>query len=187
MESSFWFHIVNVILHSLSTMLFTRICSKVAGFRSNYSLIAGIFFAVHPIHTESKFLPVSINTSAWCSIFSIQRCIRNCRQSGTFRMYIFLAFVFILSWVRTWWYFVHFHLISNMKSLQQPQHERPGRPFFVDQYSFGGIGYVSQRKWINSFHRQLSLWLLPKLVNAKKDNSRRSVEPRQLQIRETNV
>lgn len=54
-ESAFWFHIVNVLLHGLSSILFTRICSKVCGFKRNYSLIAGIFFAVHPIHTESKF------------------------------------------------------------------------------------------------------------------------------------
>lgn len=63
MESAFWFHIVNVVLHSLSSILFTRICSKVAGFKPNYSLLAGIFFAVHPIHTESKLLIITSSTS----------------------------------------------------------------------------------------------------------------------------
>lgn len=75
MESAFWFHIVNVILHSLSSILFTRICSKVAGFKPNYSLIAGVLFAVHPIHTECKFqhvvstLPVIIYTFLLFFIF----------------------------------------------------------------------------------------------------------------------
>jgi hypothetical protein len=102
MESAFWFHIVNVALHSFSSILFTRICSQVAGFKPNYSLIAGIFFAVHPIHTESKFQHVVLHFPSLLplSAFSPLRRIGHCRKSGTFRMYVLLAFLSFLSWVR---------------------------------------------------------------------------------------
>lgn len=54
METAFWFHVVNVLLHSISSILFTKICYEVIGFKKKYCLLAGIFFAIHPIHTESK-------------------------------------------------------------------------------------------------------------------------------------
>lgn len=54
METAFWFHVVNVLLHSISSILFTKICYEVIGFKRKYCLLAGIFFAIHPIHTESK-------------------------------------------------------------------------------------------------------------------------------------
>lgn len=106
MESAFWFHIVNVILHILSSILFTRICSNVAGFKRNFSLIAGIFFAVHPIHTESKFTshkqssPTPHSSRFFFFSSPLVRCIRNCRTGGTLRMFFILAFVSFVSWVR---------------------------------------------------------------------------------------
>lgn len=60
MESAFWFHVVNVLLHSIASMLFTKICYEVIGFKRKYCLLAGIFFAIHPIHTESKSFFFSI-------------------------------------------------------------------------------------------------------------------------------
>lgn len=54
METAFWFHVVNVVLHVIASILFTKICSDVIGLRRKFCLLAGIFFAIHPIHTESE-------------------------------------------------------------------------------------------------------------------------------------
>lgn len=54
METAFWFHVVNVVLHAIASILFTKICSDVIGFKRKFCLLAGIFFAIHPIHTESE-------------------------------------------------------------------------------------------------------------------------------------
>ncbi|XP_015369307.1 PREDICTED: transmembrane and TPR repeat-containing protein 1-like [Diuraphis noxia] len=48
-----WFHVVNVILHGFCSVLFARLCISVAGLKHKYGLLAGIVFAVHPIHTEA--------------------------------------------------------------------------------------------------------------------------------------
>lgn len=48
-----WFHVVNVVLHGLCSVLFARLCISVAGLQQKYGLLAGILFAVHPIHTEA--------------------------------------------------------------------------------------------------------------------------------------
>lgn len=54
METAFWFHVVNVVLHAIASILFTKICSDVIGLKRKFCLLAGIFFAIHPIHTESE-------------------------------------------------------------------------------------------------------------------------------------
>lgn len=48
-----WFHVINVVLHGLCSVLFARLCISVAGLQQKYGLLAGILFAVHPIHTEA--------------------------------------------------------------------------------------------------------------------------------------
>lgn len=48
-----WFHFTNILMHSIVCILFTRVCIIVAGLRDNFAIIAGILFAVHPIHTEA--------------------------------------------------------------------------------------------------------------------------------------
>uniref|UniRef100_A0A182P1V1 Uncharacterized protein n=1 Tax=Anopheles epiroticus TaxID=199890 RepID=A0A182P1V1_9DIPT len=50
---SVWFHATNVALHAAATMLFTRVCLTIAGLRKNFAILAGVLFAVHPIHTEA--------------------------------------------------------------------------------------------------------------------------------------
>ncbi|XP_052873256.1 protein O-mannosyl-transferase TMTC1-like [Anopheles cruzii] len=50
---SIWFHATNVALHAAATVLFTRVCLTIAGLRRNFAILAGILFAVHPIHTEA--------------------------------------------------------------------------------------------------------------------------------------
>ena len=49
----FWFHLTNVLLHAAVCMLFTRVCITVAGLKRNFAAMAGVLFAVHPIHTEA--------------------------------------------------------------------------------------------------------------------------------------
>lgn len=48
-----WFHVTNVLLHTIASVLFTRVCTVVAGLRRNFATLAGVLFAVHPIHTEA--------------------------------------------------------------------------------------------------------------------------------------
>uniref|UniRef100_A0A182VCE3 DUF1736 domain-containing protein n=1 Tax=Anopheles merus TaxID=30066 RepID=A0A182VCE3_ANOME len=50
---SVWFHATNVALHAAATVLFTRVCLTIAGLRQNFAILAGVLFAVHPIHTEA--------------------------------------------------------------------------------------------------------------------------------------
>lgn len=40
-------------MHAIVCVLFTRVCIIVAGLKNNFAIIAGILFAVHPIHTEA--------------------------------------------------------------------------------------------------------------------------------------
>lgn len=58
METAFWFHLVNVVLHAIASILFTKICLDVIGLRRKFCLLAGILFAIHPIHTESEYFLV---------------------------------------------------------------------------------------------------------------------------------
>lgn len=48
-----WFHGTNVLLHAAVCVLFTRVCLVVARLRKNFAAIAGVLFAVHPVHTEA--------------------------------------------------------------------------------------------------------------------------------------
>lgn len=49
----FGFHVVNVLLHALVTMVFTYVCSRVLHWGHEVTLYAGLLFATHPIHTEA--------------------------------------------------------------------------------------------------------------------------------------
>lgn len=69
METAFWFHVVNVVLHAIASILFTKICSDVIGFKRKFCLLAGIFFAIHPIHTESEYFFITHVT--WTCTFTI--------------------------------------------------------------------------------------------------------------------
>ncbi|XP_048239661.1 protein O-mannosyl-transferase TMTC1-like isoform X2 [Haliotis rufescens] len=48
-----WFHIVNVVLHSIVSMLFTYMCRNVFSIPRECSITAGLLFAVHPVHSEA--------------------------------------------------------------------------------------------------------------------------------------
>lgn len=65
-----WFHITNVLLHSVASILFTRVCLCVAGLKPPFATLAGLLFAVHPIHTEAVSISIFANDivekSLWC-------------------------------------------------------------------------------------------------------------------------
>ena len=48
------YHIVNLVLHGIVSVLFTAVCRLVAS--SSTAILAGLLFAVHPIHTEAVSL-----------------------------------------------------------------------------------------------------------------------------------
>lgn len=70
-NSSFSFKFVNVLLHSVSSVLFTRICTNIVGFKIKFALIAGILFAIHPIHTEAVCGIVGRAEILACMFFSL--------------------------------------------------------------------------------------------------------------------
>ena len=50
------YHVVNVFLHSLGSMLFLHVCTRIFNGQvrsqtNSLSLLCGLFFATHPIHT----------------------------------------------------------------------------------------------------------------------------------------
>ncbi|CAG9861780.1 unnamed protein product, partial [Phyllotreta striolata] len=48
-----WFHSTNVLLHASASVLFTKLCVNVANLERSFSTIAGLIFAIHPVHTEA--------------------------------------------------------------------------------------------------------------------------------------
>ncbi len=48
-----WFHLVNAVLHALATLLVTLLALDLAGGRTAAAAVAGVLFAVHPIHVEA--------------------------------------------------------------------------------------------------------------------------------------
>lgn len=48
-----WFHITNIGLHATACLLFTRVCLYIADLKPPFATLAGLLFAVHPIHTEA--------------------------------------------------------------------------------------------------------------------------------------
>ncbi|XP_045195212.2 protein O-mannosyl-transferase TMTC1-like isoform X2 [Mercenaria mercenaria] len=50
---SLYFHVINVALHVIVTTLFVYTCQNVLHQRERCAVLAGLLFAVHPIHTEA--------------------------------------------------------------------------------------------------------------------------------------
>ena len=47
------YHVVNVVLHSLASLLVSFLCWRVVFGSPSSAVLAGLLFAVHPIHTEA--------------------------------------------------------------------------------------------------------------------------------------
>lgn len=73
----FGFHLVNVVLHAIVSMLYLEICTTVCR-RSGLSCahkamgpaVAALLFAVHPIHTESVNIIDSV-PARWCLLMQL--------------------------------------------------------------------------------------------------------------------
>ena len=64
----FGYHLGNVMLHALVTCLYVKLCRDVFGCGQKTACIAGVLFAVHPIHTEAVsvcLLAISIILAAY--------------------------------------------------------------------------------------------------------------------------
>ena len=66
------YHLVNVLLHGAVCYLYVQLCGVVFSGAVWPALMAGLLFAVHPIHTEavsSKFQDVNVSCREACCIF----------------------------------------------------------------------------------------------------------------------
>ncbi|KAI8511022.1 RNA processing [Branchiostoma belcheri] len=50
------FHAVNMLLHTAVTVLYMYVCEQVVFSCVHLALLAGLMFAVHPVHTEASFV-----------------------------------------------------------------------------------------------------------------------------------
>jgi Tfp pilus assembly protein PilF len=65
--SPFAYHLANVILHCIATLLVYLVCRQL-GLDSVIALLAGVLFAVHPVHTEAVTWIAGVGDVA-CGIF----------------------------------------------------------------------------------------------------------------------
>lgn len=82
------YHLVNVLLHSLVSVLFLNFCTRIFhGYltlqTSSLSLLCGLFFAVHPIHTEAVANVVG-RADVLCGLFYLLALLSfiNCFPDG---------------------------------------------------------------------------------------------------------
>eukprot|EP00439_Symbiodinium_sp_Y106_P056908 s3134_g8.t1 len=47
------FHVTNVLLHSLTSLLVGRTATAALGFPGSWAAVASVFFGIHPVHTEN--------------------------------------------------------------------------------------------------------------------------------------
>lgn len=57
------FHVLNVMLHALVSLLYTQLCSSLCTGHWETALTSGMLFASHPIHTEAVSQSVSVSVS----------------------------------------------------------------------------------------------------------------------------
>nr|CAI5822627.1 unnamed protein product [Callosobruchus analis] len=84
----FWFHVTNVLLHTGACMLFTRVCLHVAGLKTPFAALAGLLFAVHPIHTEAVTGIVGRADVLACVFFLISFLAYHGNSSGKCRIWV---------------------------------------------------------------------------------------------------
>jgi len=83
------YHVVNVLLQSLVSMLFLHVCTRifnghVRSQTNSLSLLCGLFFATHPIHTEAVANVVG-RFDVLCGLFYLLALLSylNCFPEGT--------------------------------------------------------------------------------------------------------
>ena len=65
-----WFHLSSVVLHLLASLLVVAVVRRVSGRRS-VGVLAGLLFAVHPVHTEVIAWISSASQDLPCAVFSL--------------------------------------------------------------------------------------------------------------------
>ncbi|XP_056640085.1 protein O-mannosyl-transferase TMTC1-like [Diorhabda sublineata] len=83
-----WFHLTNILLHSAACSLFTRVCLCVAGLRPQFAALAGILFAIHPIHTEAVTGIVGRADVLACMFFLLSLLAYHGRADGIYHVWI---------------------------------------------------------------------------------------------------
>ncbi|CAH1111653.1 unnamed protein product [Psylliodes chrysocephalus] len=88
-----WFHLTNVFLHAVASVLFTMLCVDVARLKPPFSAVAGLLFAVHPIHTEAVTGIVGRADVLACVFFLMSILLYHSNPSGKsyLKSSIFLA------------------------------------------------------------------------------------------------
>ncbi|KAL9965732.1 hypothetical protein ACROYT_G029574 [Oculina patagonica] len=83
------YHLVNVLLHSVVSMLFLHVCTRIfngcaCSKTNSLSLLCGLFFALHPIHTEAIANVVG-RADILCGFFYLLALLSyfNCFSEGT--------------------------------------------------------------------------------------------------------
>lgn len=84
------YHVVNVLLHSAVSVLFLHFCTRIfSGYVSSQisslSLLCGLFFAIHPIHTEAVANVVG-RADILCALFYLLALLSytKCFSDGSF-------------------------------------------------------------------------------------------------------
>lgn len=82
------YHVINVLLHATVCVLFLRVCrrifnSHISSQTSSLSLLCGLFFALHPIHTEAVANVVG-RSDVLCGVFYLVALLSymNCFSDG---------------------------------------------------------------------------------------------------------
>lgn len=83
------YHVINILLHSAVSVLFHHVCSRIfhgylSSQTSSLSLLCGLFFALHPIHTEAVANVVG-RADVLCGLFYLLAFLSyiNCFPNGT--------------------------------------------------------------------------------------------------------
>ncbi|KAG8187125.1 hypothetical protein JTE90_004871 [Oedothorax gibbosus] len=89
------YHFTNVLLHTAATALFTALASSVFCYSSLPTLVAGLLFAVHPVHTEAVAGVVGRADVMASVLFllSLLSYIRYCKYRDK-RLFLYLCLVF---------------------------------------------------------------------------------------------
>ena len=79
LDSAFWFHLTNVLLHCLVTAIVTRLAGQMSSASGIIRYVAGLFFAAHPVHCEAVAGLVG-RADMVCSLFFLIGVSAYCRN-----------------------------------------------------------------------------------------------------------
>lgn len=153
-------HGINLILHTLNALLVTWILSVLTGNRKA-SVIAGLLFAVHPLHTEAVMwasarkdvLSIFFFLLSWSSYLQFRR--DDARPLRWYATAVFLLFLALLSKVVV----VTLPIVLLMTDYLQRRridfsNIREKSPFFLLSFVFGVIALFGQRSGSSLYYEK---------------------------------